>query len=262
MLAAALVRSCRIDCRETDEHIYDGSYHRCINRKPIRPENSIERRITGSHVLIAAGRKPNVAGLNLEAAGIVYDHAGIKVDSGLLTSNRRVFAIGDVSGGPQFTHVASYHAGIVIRRALFRAPAKADHRTVPRVTYTDPEIAQVGITEADANRANIPVRILRWQFAENDRAQTERRAEGQAKIIVGKKGNILGAGIAGMNAGELLQPWILAMSRNLKIGAMTGIIAPYPTLGEINKRVAGSYYTPTLFSPRVRGLVRLLRLFG
>lgn len=225
-------------------------------------ENGQERRITGSHLLVAAGRLPNVAGLDLAAAGIAYDHSGIKVDGGLLTSNRRVFAIGDVSGGPQFTHVAGYHAGIVIRRALFRAPARADHRTVPRVTYTEPEIAQVGLTEDEAGRANIPVRVLHWPFAENDRAQTGRRTEGLAKIIVGKKGNILGAGIAGANAGELIQPWILAMTRNLKIGAMTGVIAPYPTLGEISKRVAGSYYTPTLFSPRVRALVRLLRWFG
>lgn len=225
-------------------------------------DKSGERRISGSHLLIAAGRQPNTDGLNLEAANINYDRTGIKTDAGLRTSNRHVYAIGDVSGGPQFTHVAGYHAGLVIRSALFRAPAKFDHSAVPRVTYTDPEVAQVGVTEDDAKTANIPYRVLHWRFDENDRAQAERRTEGLAKIITGKSGKILGAGIAGMNAGELLQPWILAMTRKLKIGAMTGFIAPYPTLGEVNKRIAGSYYTPTLFSPRTRMIVGLLRKFG
>lgn len=221
-----------------------------------------EQRITGSHLLVAAGRTPNTGGLNLEAANIIYDRTGIKTDAGLRTSNRRVYAIGDVTGGPQFTHVAGYHAGLVIRSALFRLPAKFDHSTVPHVTYTDPEVAQVGMTEDDAKKANIPYRVLHWRFDENDRAQTERRTEGLAKIITGKGGRILGAGLVGAGAGELLQPWILAMSQGQKIGAMTGIIAPYPTLGEINKRAAGSYYTPSLFSPRTRKVVRLLRIFG
>lgn len=221
-----------------------------------------EQRIRGSHLLVAAGRHPNIQGLNLEAANIQYDSTGIKTDAGLRTSHRRVYAIGDVTGGPQFTHVAGYHAGLVIRSALFRAPAKFDNSAVPRVTYTDPEVAQVGMTEADAVQANIAHRVLHWRFDENDRAQAERRTEGLAKIITGKGGEILGAGLAGANAGELLQPWILAMTRKLKIGAMTGIIAPYPTLGEVNKRIAGSYYTPALFSPRTRWIVSMLRKFG
>ncbi len=225
-------------------------------------DKSGEQLISGSHLMVAAGRQPNIAGLDLEAANITYDRTGIKTDAGLRTSNRRVYAIGDVTGGPQFTHVAGYHAGLVIRSALFRTPANFDHSAVPHVTYTDPEVAQVGMTEADAVTANIPHRVLRWHFVENDRAQAERRTEGLAKIITGKGGVILGAGLAGVNAGELLQPWILAMTRKLKIGAMTGIIAPYPTLGEINKRIAGSYYTPTLFSARTRWLVSLLRKFG
>ncbi|MEQ1889733.1 MAG: FAD-dependent oxidoreductase [Alphaproteobacteria bacterium] len=221
-----------------------------------------EKHLSGSHLLVAAGRQPNTAGLGLEAANIAYDRTGVKTDAGLRTSNRRVYAIGDVTGGPQFTHVAGYHAGLVIRSALFRAPAKFDHSAVPRVTYTDPEVAQVGMTEADAVKAAIPHRVLHWRFAENDRAQAERRTEGLAKIITGKGGVILGAGLAGLNAGELLQPWILAMTRKLKIGAMTGVIAPYPTLGEVNKRIAGSYFTPALFSPRTRMIVGLLRKFG
>lgn len=221
-----------------------------------------EQRIIGSHLLAAAGRIPNIEGLNLEAANIVFDRKGIKINAGLRTTNRRVYAIGDVTGGPQFTHVAGHQAGLVIRSALFRTPAKFDPRHVPRVTYTDPEVAQVGLTEADALSARISHRVLRWHFSENDRAQAERRTEGLAKVIIGKGGIILGAGLAGANAGELLQPWILAMTRKQKIGAMTGLIAPYPTLGEINKRIAGSYYTPSLFSRPTRLLVSLLRQFG
>ena len=186
----------------------------------------------------------------------------MKTDASLRTSNRRVYAIGDVCGGPQFTHVAGYHAGLIIRSGLFRIPARSDHGAVPHVTYCDPELAQVGLTESDASRAGLKPGVLHWRFDENDRAQAERRTEGMAKVITGKGGVILGAGIVGMNAGELLQPWILAMTRKLKIGAMTSMIAPYPTLGEINKRIAGSYYTPGLFSPRTRRIVSLLRRFG
>jgi len=238
----------------------DCESHGAIN--VVFKNKSGEQRIRGSHLLVATGRQPNTGGLGLEAANIDHDRTGIKTDAGLRTSNRRVYAIGDVTGGPQFTHVAGYHAGLVIRSALFRARARFDYRVVPRVTYTDPEVAQVGMTEDGAVNANIPHRVLHWRFDENDRAQAERRTEGLAKIITGKGGAILGAGIAGVNAGELLQPWILAMTRKQKIGAMTGIIAPYPTLGEINKRIAGSYYTPTLFSPRTRRIVGLLRKFG
>ncbi len=220
------------------------------------------REITGSHLLVAAGRKPNIDGLGLELADIKHDARGIAVDGRLRTTNRRVFAIGDVIGGLQFTHVAGYHAGIVIRNALFRVPAKAVHNTVPWVTYTDPELAHVGLTEAQARARHDHVRVVRWPFAENDRAQAERRTEGLAKIVTGKGGRILGAGIVGPHAGELIQPWILAMATKRKIGAMTGIIAPYPTFGEISKRVAGAYYTQSLFSPRTQKLVRWLAKLG
>ncbi len=220
------------------------------------------RQVTGSHLLVAAGRRANVDGLGLEAAGIAYSPKGIDVDRRLRTSNRKVFAIGDVAGGYQFTHVAGYHAGIVIRNALFRLPAKTDYRAVPWVTYTDPELAQVGKTEAEAKGEDSSAKVVSWSFAGNDRAQAERRTEGLAKVITDRRGVVIGASIAGLHAGELLQPWILAIQRRLKIGAMAGIIAPYPTLGEVNKRLAGEYYTPSLFSPRVRRIVRLLSRFG
>jgi pyruvate/2-oxoglutarate dehydrogenase complex dihydrolipoamide dehydrogenase (E3) component len=218
-------------------------------------------RVTGSHLLIAAGRRPNLAALDLPAAGIAANAAGIAVDARLRTKNHRAFAIGDAAGGPQFTHIALYHAGIVIRNALFRLPARVDYRALPWVTYTDPELAQVGLTEAAA-RAQGPVRVLRWSFADNDRAHTERDTAGEVKIITGRRGRILGATILGAAAGDLILPWALAISQWLKIGAMANLIVPYPTRGEAGKRAAGSYYTPALFAPRTRRLVRLLAHFG
>ena len=219
-------------------------------------------RIDGSHLLIAAGRRANIAGLDLAAAGIAHTPASITIDPHLRTSNRRVYAIGDAVGGLQFTHLAGYHAGIVIRHALFRLPARVDSRLVPWVTYSDPELAQVGLTEAAARAAGHDARVLRWPFAENDRARTERMTAGLVKAVVTPRGRILGAAIVGCHAGELIQAWQLAMANSLKVGALATLVAPYPTLGEASKRAAGSFYTPKLFSKRTQRLVRFLRVFG
>ncbi len=221
-----------------------------------------EKTITGSHLLVAAGRAANVKGLDLEKAGVDYDRA-IKVDKRLRTSNRKIFAMGDVAGSYQFTHVAGYHAGVVIRNILFRLPAKVDYRAVPWVTYTDPELAHVGMTLDEAKQEQGDnLRILHWSFDENDRAQSERSTEGFVKVLTTRKGHILGATIVGKNAGELIHPWIIAIQNKLKIGAMATYIAPYPTLGEVNKRAAGSFYTEKLFSERTRRIVRFLLRFG
>ncbi|MBV8650233.1 MAG: NAD(P)/FAD-dependent oxidoreductase, partial [Alphaproteobacteria bacterium] len=220
-------------------------------------------RLVGSHLLVATGRVPNVASLGLEAAGVAHDRHGITVDRRLRTTNRRVYAIGDVAGGPQFTHVASYQAGIVIRNALFRIPARVDYRAVPAVTYTDPELAQVGLTAVAARqRYGDDLTILRSSFHENDRAQAERIAAGLVKIVTRKNGRILGASILGAQAGELIQPWVLAIGQKLKIHAFAGMIAPYPTLAESGKRAAGSYFIPKLFTERSRRIVRFLTRFG
>ena len=219
-------------------------------------------RVAGSHLLVAAGRRAVVDGLDLARAGVDFSTRGIVVDRRLRTTNRRIFALGDVVGGWQFTHMAGYQAGIVLRNALFRWPARVDDRAVPRVTYTDPELAQVGLSEAAARQAYGQVRVLRSAFAGNDRARAERETEGMVKIVTSRRGRILGAGIAGAQAGELIQPWILAVGRGLGIGAMAGMIAPYPTLGEAGRRAAGDFYAPTLFGPRVRWLVRLLQRLG
>jgi len=219
-------------------------------------------RIAGTHLLVAAGRKANVEGLDLEKAGIDFSSKGIKVDKGLRTTNRRVYAIGDVAGGLQFTHVAGYHAGLVIRNALFRLPVKNDTSATPWVTYTDPELAWVGMPQEEARQKHGDgIDVLTWGFDENDRARAERRTEGLVKVVA-RKGKVLGAGIAGVHAGELIGPWVLAISKGLKLSDMAGFITPYPTLGEVNKRVAGSYYTPKLFSQRTVKVVKFLRMFG
>ena len=225
-------------------------------------QDGAKQEITGTDILVAAGRRPNIDGLDLETAGVEYSPKGISVDQRLRTSNKRVFAIGDVAGGYQFTHMAGYHAGIVIRNALFRLPAKVDYRAVPWVTFTTPELAHVGMGEEEAQTAHGEIRVLRFPFAENDRAQAERETDGLVKVVTTRKGIVVGASIVGPHAGELIQSWILPISRRMHIKHMAGVILPYPTLGEVNKRAAGSFYTPTLFSDRTRKIVKFLAKFG
>lgn len=222
-----------------------------------------EETIEGSHLLVAAGRRPNIEGLDLDAAGIKHERGGIVVDKRLRTTNRRVFAVGDVAGGLQFTHVANYHAGLVIRQALFRLRVRVNDDTIPWVTYTDPELAHVGLSEAEARRrGNKAIRVLRWPYYENDRAQTERDTQGHIKVITDKKGGILGATIVGPHAGELITTWTLAIGQGLNIRALAAIVVPYPTLSEVGKRAAITYFTPSLTSGWVLRVIRWLRRLG
>jgi pyruvate/2-oxoglutarate dehydrogenase complex dihydrolipoamide dehydrogenase (E3) component len=218
------------------------------------------QRIAGSHLLVTAGRAANVENMGLEVAGIRRSRAGIEVDAGLRTSNRRVYAIGDVAGLGQFTHLAGAHAGLVVRSALFGLPARATGLVVPRVLYTEPELAQVGLTEAEAReRWGDSVEVTRATYAENDRGRTDGLTEGVAKIVV-HRGRPVGAGIVGAQAGELIGLWTLAIGQRLKLSAIAGMVLPYPTLSEISKRAAGSYFTPRLFGNRnVKRLVRLIQ---
>lgn len=218
--------------------------------------------IAGSHLLIATGRRANVDGLGLADAGIEASSRGIMVDARLRTSNQRVFAIGDVAGGLQFTHLANYQAGIVLRNALFRLPAKANHSAVPRVLYTAPELASVGLNAAEARERHGKIRILRWPFAENDRARTDGDIDGMVKVVTTARGRVLGAGIVGRAAGELILPWVFAVQGKLSLRDMAGVIVPYPTLSEASKRAAGSFYAARLFGPGTRRLVRFLSWFG
>ena len=219
-------------------------------------------KITGSHVLVATGRVANVEGLNLEAAGVAYNKHGVTVDKSLRTSQKHIYAVGDVAGGPQFTHVAGYHAGLVIRNALFKLPVRNSVGNIPYVTYTSPELAHVGMTEAAATaQFGGSVRVIRWPFHDNDRAQAEGKTKGLVKAVIGKGGKILGVSIVGEQAGELIQPWVLAMSNGLKIKALAGMVAPYPTLGEINRRVAVTYYSGLATNPHVRRVINWLKWF-
>ena len=219
--------------------------------------------LEGSHLLIAAGRKPNVDSLDLDRAQVNFSRRGIEVDARLRSSNKRIFAIGDVTGGYQFTHMAGYDAGIVIRNILFKMPAKVAANAVPWVSYTDPELAQVGLKEEQAAAELGPgkFQILRWGYGENDRARSEKSTDGFVKVITDSKGRILGATIVGKQAGELIPLWSLAIQQKMKIGAIAGLIVPYPTLSEVSKRAAGSFYTPKLFSERMRKIVRFLLKF-
>ena len=220
-------------------------------------------RVTGSHLLLAAGRRPRLDGLGLEQAGVAFTAKGVTVDARLRSSNKYVYAIGDVNGGPQFTHSANYQASVLIRNILFRLPAKTDYRALPWVTYSDPELAHAGMTEADARlRFGRDVRIARANFVANDRAQAERQTIGGIKVVSRSNGTILGVTILGSRAGELIGLWALAIAQNLKLSAMTGFILPYPTFGEISKAAASAFYTPKLFSAWPKRLVRLLSLFG
>ncbi len=221
-----------------------------------------ETTIDGSDILVATGRAANVEGIGLEAAGIDYDRRGVKVGSNLRSTNRRVYAIGDVAGGLQFTHVAGYHAGLVLQQILFRAPAKENRDIIPWVTFTDPELAHVGLGEADARKRFGDIHVLRWPYAENDRARAERKTDGMIKLITDKKGRILGVSIAGAGAGEMINTWALAITNKMKLSNVRGYVPPYPTMAEIGKRAAITYYTPVTRKPFVRRLISFLRRFG
>ncbi len=222
-----------------------------------------EQTITGSHLLIAAGRKPAIDGLGLDAAGIRHDHSGISVDRKLKTTNRRVYAIGDcIAGHSSLAHVANYHAGQVIRNALFRLPVRVRNAAMPWATYTEPELAQAGLTEAQAQASGLKIRIARWPYNDNDRAQTERDTRGHIKIIMTAKGKIVGATIAGAQASELIGMWAVAIAQGLNIRSFADIVLPYPTLSEIGKRAAIDYFAPSLTGSWVRRIIGWMRIFG
>ncbi|AHM03994.1 Mercuric ion reductase [Roseibacterium elongatum DSM 19469] len=218
------------------------------------------RSFSGSHLLVAVGRQANVDTLDLEKAGVALNARGVKVDDRLRASNKRVYAVGDVAGGMQFTHVAGYHGGLVIRPLLFGLPAKAKTAHIPWATYTDPELAQVGLTEAQARKAHGDnLFVARAEFAHNDRAIASGQTKGFAKVMV-VKGKPVGATIVGAGAGDLIQTWALAIANGMKMSAIAGMVAPYPTMGEINKRAAGAYFSPKLFeNPWVKRVVRLIQ---
>ena len=218
------------------------------------------REIAGSHLLVAVGRRANTENLGLDTAGIETTGTGIKVDAALKTTNRKVYAIGDAAGGLMFTHVAGYHAGIVVRSAVLGLPAKVGTAHIPRATYTRPELAQVGLTEAEARTAHGDrLEVARFDFGHNDRLVAERSAQGFIKAMV-VRGRPVGVSIVGPQAGELANFWSMVIANNLKMSAISAMVSPYPTVGEINKRVAGAYFSPRLFENQtVKTVVRLIQ---
>ncbi|WP_417692778.1 dihydrolipoyl dehydrogenase family protein [Roseibium sp.] len=220
------------------------------------------RAVTGTHLLLAVGRSPNVDGLDLEKAGIATDKRGIRVDASLRTNNRKVYAIGDVAGGPQFTHAAGAQAGLLLRALLFRLPVKFTADSIPWATYTSPEVAHVGLGLEEARRRAGAVRVLSVAYDGNDRARTDNQTIGALKLYAGKGGRLLGADIIGAQAGELACLLSLAYSKKMTMRDLAGFVAPYPTLSELVRRAAISYYAEAPANPWVRRVVAILQKFG
>ncbi len=224
--------------------------------------------IDGSHLIVATGRRPNVEGIGLDLGNIAFDQAGIAVSGSLRsTTNRKVYAIGDVAAvdgvtSPNFTHVANYHAGLVIRATVFRLRAQVDHHLLARVIYTDPELARVGVTGEEARLRYRSTRVWRWPFSENDRALTQHRSDGHIRVITTKSGEVLGASILGPQAGELITPWTLAIKKRINIAEMADLVIPYPTLSEVSRRAALLSQVERAASPWLSPLLRLIGRFG
>lgn len=223
--------------------------------------------IQGSHLLVAAGRRPVMDGLELEKAGIDYTKRGVTTDDRLRTSNKRVFAVGDVSGRGGLTHAAGYHAGIIIKAFYFLPPplsrlmGKATTDRMPSAIYSEPELASIGLTEAEATEKGYNVRALTFEFDDNDRAIAERSDLGGVKIVATNKGKILGASIVGEGAGDLIQMISVAMTNNIKVSGLAQIISPYPTRGEAVKRAASSFYTDAIFGSKAKKFASFLTRF-
>lgn len=223
--------------------------------------NGGSRLVEGSHLLVATGRAPALDDLGLEDAGVRHSKNGVETSATLRSvSNPRVWALGDAAGRGLFTHLAGWHASVFVRNVLFKAYTKADAIAIPNVVFSDPELAHIGLTEAEAReRFGDAVRTARRRFHDNDRAQAAGDIEGFCKLIIGKSGRILGATIVGADAGELLAPIALAMAEKRGVRALTAPVLPYPTRGEVVKRAAGAHFTSALFSPTTRFVVKLLQ---
>ena len=248
--------------REEGVQIIEGAQVSSVsNENGVTVKTADGQTITGSHVLVAVGRKVNIDKLDLEKGNVAHDRA-VHVDDRLRsTTNKRVFAIGDAAGGMQFTHVAGYHAGIVVRSAVLGMGwAKASTAHIPYATFTDPEMAQVGLTEAQAREKHgAKLEVVRAKFADVDRAVAEGKTKGLVKVMV-VKGRPVGASIVGPQAGELIAMWAMAIANNMKMSAISATVLPYPTLMDVNKRAASAYFSPKLFDnatvKRVVGLVQ------
>ena len=229
----------------------------------IRDVNHQMTTLKGEQILIAMGRTPNIDDLKLDNAGVSYDNRGIEVNTRMKTSRNHIYAAGDVTGKYLFTHAAGYEGGIVVSNAIFHLPRKADYSLLPWCTYTDPELASIGMNEKTAKAAGVDYTVWTEQFSDNDRSLTEQEKTGTLKMILDEKEKIIGVQILGPHAGELLNEWVAVLNGKVKLSTLASAIHPYPTLGEINKRVAGSFFTPKVFSDTVKkGLKFFFNLKG
>jgi pyruvate/2-oxoglutarate dehydrogenase complex dihydrolipoamide dehydrogenase (E3) component len=232
-------------------------------RVSIRLKDGSLRELTGDALLVAVGRSANVAGLGLEDIGVDFDRHGVKVDARLRTRRKHIYAAGDVNGGYQFTHAAGYEGGIVVSNAIFRLPRKANYACLPWCTYTDPELASIGMNEKAAQQAGIDYAVWTEAFANNDRSLAEGARQGKIKLLLDNREKPLGVQILGPRAGEIINEWVAIFNGKVKLSTLASAVHPYPTLGEINKRVAGSVFSPKIFSERVRkGLKLFFNLKG
>jgi dihydrolipoamide dehydrogenase len=212
--------------------------------------------LTAEALLVAMGRQANLQGLGLESIGVEFTEKGLSLDERLRTTQRHIYGAGDVTGTYQFTHAAGYEGGVVIANAVFHLPRKVNYRFMPRCTYTDPELACIGITEKEAKKAGIEYRVWKEEFRSNDRALAEGETEGFIKMLVDRKGHPLGVQILGVHAGELLSEWVVTLNGKVKLSTLAAAVHPYPTLSEMSKRVTGSLLSTRLFSDRVRKTLR------
>lgn len=218
--------------------------------------------LEASHLLVATGRRLNLENLGLERAGVTLEQGRLLLDQRLRTTNKHIYACGDIGGPYQFTHMAEHQAGVVLRNALFHLPAKAQTRNIPWCTFTDPELARVGLSEDEATAQAIPYRVYTFPFRDIDRAQADGATEGSAKIITRPNGRLLGAALVGPRAGELIHEYVLAISRNMKASDLSKVIHIYPTLAQINRRVADQRLKEGLTPRTKKWIKRLFRLRG
>ena len=217
--------------------------------------------VKAEKVLVAVGRQANVSGLELEKAGVKYSNKGVEVDATLRTSAKNIYACGDAAGPYQFSHMAEYQAVIAVGNALFPFKRKVDYSAVPWCTFTDPELARIGLTEDEARGKFKDIKVYRSFYSGNDRAVTDIEEKGLAKVITDKKGYILGAHIVGANAGEIIHEYVLAKSSKLKIGTISSAIHIYPTLAQVVKRSADQYYIDMMNAAWLKWLFRLMLKF-
>ena len=223
----------------------------------VRVETSPGEAVTGSHLLLAVGRRPSLDGLGLDAAGVAAEADGITVDRRRRTTNPAVFAIGDCRAGPRLTHPAGYEGTVAVMNIALGLPAAADFAALPAVTFTDPELAQLGLTEKAARERYGRVRVDRVAFADNDRAVAEGETAGFLKVIRARN-RLVGVTAVGAGAGELLLPWSLAMRGKASLWAVSGAVVAYPTRSEASKAAAFAAYEGLIFGRAARGWARAL----